>query len=233
MNCDVVMPVLLRDQGGISLTESAVESIRKNKVRLIIVDDGSLLAKGLLKELADVYIDHETNKGYAQAVNTGLEVVKTPLVCISNNDIRVSPNWLEVAEEVFADPTVGSLHFRMIPYDQPFNPGDKLWKTGKERWSHCSFFVCRNVQKYDPNFFNTFDDWDFMYRLRKEGYKTAYTNKVEFQHMDTYTISQLPVMTERNKQNYEYFKKKHGFYPDKQFELDYAEQFKVPWRPFP
>ena len=38
--------------------------------------------------------------------------------------------------------------------------------------------------------------------------------------------------SERDKKNYEYFKKKHGEYPDIMWKKLYPEQFKRPWKPF-
>lgn len=228
------MPVYQVDDGGVNLTKLALESLREISVRIIIVDDVSKMGSGFLKANADVYIKNETNVGFAASVNNGLRVSKTGYVAIANNDIRVSPSWLKVAEKILKNKKVGSVHFRMIPYDQPFNPGEKTWLKGKERWTHFSFLVIRNrIQKMDPKFYNTFGDWDYLYRLREKGYFTAYTNKAEFQHLDTYTVARMPEMTERNKQNHEYFKEKHGEYPEETFARDYPRQMVIPWRPFP
>jgi hypothetical protein len=43
----------------------------------------------------------------------------------------------------------------------------------------------------------------------------------------------MPEMTERNKQNYEYFKEKHGGYADVLFAEMYPKQMAVNWKPFP
>ncbi len=231
---DVVMPTYQVDDGGVHLTKMALESLREIPVRIIIVDDVSKMGSGFLKANADVYIKNETNVGFAASVNKGLRVSKTGYVAIANNDVRVDKNWQDVAGEIFKNKKVGSVHFRMIPYDQPFNPGKKTWLRGKERWTHFSFLVIRNrIQKMDPKFYNTFGDWDYLHRLRKKGYLTAYTNKAEFQHLDTYTVTRMPEMTERNKQNYEYFKEKHGEYADLLFAKTYPKQMEVNWKPFP
>ncbi len=229
---DVVMPVYQVDGGGVNLTRQALESLRESSVRIIVIDDASKVGSGFLKANADVYLKNETNIGFAASVNKGLKVSETGYVAIANNDIRVDANWLGVSGKILRNKKVGSVHFRMIPYDQPFNPGKKTWLKGKERWTHFSFVVIRKVQEMDPKFYNTFGDWDFVYRLRKKGYFTAYTNKAEFQHLDTYTVARMPEMTERNKQNYEYFKEKHGEYADVLFAKMYPRQMEAKWKPF-
>jgi len=230
---DVVMPVFMVDQGSFNLTEAALETIRKAPVRVIIVDDASPFGAGRLREWADLYIRSNKNEGFTTSVNKGLRLVDTDLVVIANNDIKVSSNWYDVTKNIMKNKKVGSLHFRMLPYDQPFNPGKDTWLTGKERWTHFSFLVTRKGRMMDGDFYNTFGDWDFVHRVREDGLYTAYTNKAEFQHLDTYTINQIPTMTTRNKENYELFKKRHGEYPDTMLAKKYPEQHAVEWKPFP
>lgn len=230
---DVIMPTYLVDGGSIHLTKMAVKSLKKSPVRIIIVDDESKIGGSVLKELADVYIRNKKNKGFAGSVNVGLKEVETDLVAIANNDIRVDTNWYSATQDIMKNKKVGSLHFRMIPYDQPFNPGTKTWITGKERWTHFSFLVARmGIQKMDSKFYNTYGDWDFVYRLRKKGYYTAYTNKAEFQHLDTYTVNAMPEMTLKNEKNRAYFKAKHGEYADIILARQFPEQMLEKWKPF-
>ena len=227
------MPVWLKDPDLVSLTENAVKSLRENDIQLTIIDNGSPLGGGALREWADLYIRNPVNLGYARAVNQGLQMHFGDVVAIANNDIRVSPNWKEVAEEILKDKEVCSVHFRMIPYDQPFNPGQDTWVGGKERWCSSSFFVVRAEHFYDENLLNSYDDYEYWYRWRKSGYKQAYTNKSEYQHLDSSTVQRLPEHTEENKKNYEYYKEKHGEYPDIQFAKEFPDQLKEQWKPFP
>ncbi len=227
------MPVYnLDDQGGI-LTENACASLKGHDITSI--DNSSPVGGGRLRELADIYVRNKENKFYSGAVNQGLMLhADEKWVCVSKNDIRVPPQWAAVAEDILKkNENVCSVHFRMIPYDQEFNPANDTWVGGKERWWSSSFFVVRIGQLYDSNLVNSYDDYDFWYRYRSRGFKQAYTNKAEYQHLDSSTIQKMPSHTEANKRNYEYFKQKHGFYPDIQFNEEFKEQMSTPWKPQP
>jgi GT2 family glycosyltransferase len=231
---DVVMPVWSSDDQTIQVTRAAIDSIRAGApdCRVILVDNGSTVGGGALREMADLYVRNKENLGYAKAVNQGLGLA-TKFVAVANNDIRVSPNWWEVSKEIHKLSWVGSVHFRMIPYEQEFNLGSNTWLEGKERWCSSSFFVMKNYQRYDSGFFNSLDDWDFWRRYREDGYLTAYTNKAEYQHLDSYTQEKISSRSENDKKNREYYFKKWGEYPEEWLERTYPEQLKEPWRPFP
>jgi GT2 family glycosyltransferase len=184
---------------------------------MFLVDNGSTLGGGRLRDMADVYIRLKNNLGYAKAVNLGLKACfGSNAVIIANNDIRVSNNYLKVAEEILEDETVGSVHFRMIGYEEPMILGEDTWTTGKERWCSSSFFIVRPTQFYDDNFFNSCDDWDWWLRYRKAGWKTAYTNKACYQHKDSHSQKKIPEREENDKRN-----------------RDYPDQMKLPYRPMP
>lgn len=228
----IIMPVWSIDDATVNITESAVESLQGH--HLTIVDNGSTVGAGKLREWADVYVRNKQNLGYAKAVNQGLRLYLGETVCISNNDIRVPPYWAEVADSVMkADDRIGSVHFRMIPYDQKFSPGDSFWATGKERWCSSSFFVVRAVQLYDEGFLNSYDDWDYWKRFREKGFCQAYTNMAEYQHFDSFTQERRPDRTENDFKNKEYFKQKHGDYAEVLFEKEFPGQLAQPWKPFP
>lgn len=224
------MPVYSIDAQTIDVTEAAIRSLKDSAdCRLILIDNASTVGGGRLRELADVYIRNKENLGYAKAVNQGLQL-SGMAVAIANNDIRVSPNWYTVTQEVMDNPKVASLHFRMIPYDEPFAYGDKTFTTGRERWCTGSFFVIRNIQLFDEDFLNSYDDWDFQYRLRKNGWLTAYTTKACYQHMDSFTQKKIPQREDNNWKNRELFKQKHGEYPENIWCDLYPDQMQMDWR---
>lgn len=223
------MPVHIPTDKHLELTKNAIASLGKIK-ELIIIDDCSPIGGGYLRSVADIYVRNKENIGYGRSVNRGLKLFTGDYVAISNNDIRISPNWQEVVKEVFITETVYSCHFRMTGYDEPFEYGDKIAWTGKERWCHASFFVI-NPQKalfyYDENYFNTFDDWDYWHTVRLAGFKQAYTDKAAFQHIDGATIPTLSGHDKRNKDNYEYFIEKWGDTPENLFSKDFPKQMLV------
>ena len=237
---DVVMLAFNFNEQLAELTESAIHSVRQAQIgKLILVDNASEVRAGMLREYADIYIRNKENLGYPAAVNQGVALSTAPYVAISNNDIRVPANWLEVAEDILQNPTVGSVHFRMIPYNQPLNPGTDTWIGGKERWCHSSFFVIRReaFQIYDLNYDKGgFDDYDHHHRMREKGWKQAYTNRAEFQHMDSITYRTMESVEDRairDAKNKEYYKTKLGEYPDIQFNNEFADQIALPYMPFP
>ena len=231
---DVIMPCWIINEELLQLTKSAVESL--GKVNLIIIDNASTLGGGYLRSVADIYVRNKENLGYAKAVNQGLELSSNEIKAIANNDIRVSSNWQQVAQAVFeGDQNTYSVHFRMIGYDDSFNPGNLVAYTGKERWCSSSFFVIKSNDpaQYDENYLNSYEDWDMWQRIRRSGYKTAYTNKAEYQHKDSFSQQFIPDRNERNDRNRRHFFDKWGFYPEEQFEKEYPEQMKERWKPFP
>jgi GT2 family glycosyltransferase len=230
----VIIPAWINDEETLRLTENAINSISNKHTAFFIVDNGSTLGGGRMREWADVYIRLKTNLGYAKATNLGLKACfGANAVVVANNDIRVSPNWLEVAEEILQDKEIGSVHFRMLPYTSAFEFGNETWKEGKERWCSSSFFVMRPIQFYDDNFFNSCEDWDFWLRFRKAGWKTAYTNKACYCHLDSHTAKKLVDREKNDKINREYFKSKYGEYPEVLFKKEYPEQMKQDWKPMP
>ena len=228
MKFTVVMPTHIINDRHIDLTKAAVASF--GEVELIVIDDCSPMGGGYLRSIADTYVRNKSNLGYGRSVNKGLRLATTSYIAIANNDIIVSPNWQEVTEEVFKNEDAYSCHFRMTKYDAPFEYGNKILYSGKERWCHASFFVINRTKAlfmYDEQYINTFDDWDYFQMVRKAGFKQAYTDKAQFRHLDSSTIPLIPKQGETTKKNYEYFKSKWGDTPEALFAKDFPDQMKV------
>ena len=96
---DVVMPVWITQEDTLELTKNAIHSLGKG-IRLIIIDNASTIGGGYLRSIADVYVRNSKNLGFAPAVNQGLKLAISPLIAVSNNDIRVSLNWKDVAQDI-------------------------------------------------------------------------------------------------------------------------------------
>lgn len=225
----VVMPAHILSDSLTETTKDAITSFGKVK-ELIIVDDASPVGGGYLRYEADIYVRNKENLGYAASVNRGLKLATGQYIAIANNDVRISPNWQDVVHEVFITPQIYSCHFRMTDYQVPFQYGDKIAYTGKERWCHASFFVINTAAAliyYDENYRNTYDDWDYFQTVRKMNLRTAYTDKACFQHQHSATIPRLPKHPEVNAANKEYFKEKWGDYAENLFAKDFPEQMKI------
>lgn len=221
------------------LTQKAMETLKGDEK--ILVDNGSPLP---LDGWADITILNLKNLGYPAAVNQGFKKATGDLIAVANNDIRVSSNWRQVAKEIFEEnPKVGSVHFKMIPYDEPFQLGYDTFIGGKERWCHASFYVIRKEAIPKGGYFvgydkGGYDDYDFFHRMRDlNGWKQAYTNRAQFQHRDSSTYMALDKRdgdrAERDQKNRELYKERFGEYPDIQFANLFPEQMKEAWKPFP
>ena len=221
------------------LTKATVETLKADEH--ILIDNASIV--GGIKDWADVYVKNKTNLGYCRAVNQGFRLATGDLLVVANNDIRVSPNWLEVAKDIFDNnQKVGSIHFRMLPYNEPFWYGLDTWVGGKERWCHSSFYVIRREALPEGLYWEGYreggyDDYDFWHRVRDiNGWKQAYTNKAAFQHNDSSTYIALDKRdgnrAERDSKNRELYKQRFGEYPDIQFASLFPEQMKEAWKPF-
>lgn len=231
---DVILPVYIITEELLQLTAATIESL--GECHLILIDNGSTMGGGFLRSKADVYIRNKENLGYARAVNQGLKLALSSMIAIANNDIRVSPNWQEVAREAFEEPRTYSCHFRMTDYDVPFEYGKEIVYTGKERWCTSSFFVLNSqisvdsLFSYDEHYLNSYDDWDYWFRVRQAKYRTAYSDKACYQHHHSTTQKLLPQREEQNTKNREYFKHKWGEYPEDLFTRLYPEQMKIPYQ---
>lgn len=225
----VVMPCYILNEEGLTLTKEAIASL--GNVELIIIDNASTIGGGYLRSVADVYVRNKINKNYAGGVNQGLKLARTRLTAVANSDIRVSPNWQEITEEIAEHNfKAGSIHLKMTDYNVPFNYGSLIAPKGKERWCTGSFFVLikhnTHYQLYDENFINSYDDWDYWLRVRNAGWQTIYTNKAVYQHNHSFTQKLIPEREENNKKNAEYFIRKWGRSAEEMFAEKYPEQMK-------
>ncbi len=226
----------------VDLTQETINSL-EGCDEMIIIDNASSLGGGRMRSsYVDTYVLNKTNIGYPAAVNQGVKLAHGNFYALANNDIRVSDNWQSVAEEIFdEDPKVGSVHFKMIGYDEPMALGRDTWITGKERWCHASFFVIRKEALPKGGYFEGYtkggyDDYDLFHQMRDlNGWKQAYTNKAVFQHADSSTYRALDdgrSRDERDKNNREIYKNRWGEYPDIQFAQLFPQQMNIPWKPF-
>lgn len=228
------------------LTKAAIDSVNFSveDKEFIMVDNNSTYGAAYARSQVDTYVRHKVNTGYTGGVNTGLALAHGDFVAIANNDIKVTPNWWEVAQEIFdANPKVGTVHFKMVGYDEDPKLGNDTWIGGKERWCHASFYVIRREAMPKDNYFEGYtaggyDDYDYFHRMRDiNGWTQAYTNKAAFQHMDSSTYTVMDALeggrSDRDILNRELYKERHGEYPDIQFAKTFPEQMEVQWKPFP
>lgn len=242
MKIQAVLAVWITTPDVMQLTQAAIENYKSLGLELIIVDNASTMGEGYLKENADIYIRNQKNLGYAPAMNQGLKLSTSKYIVFAENDVLVSPETIGVGKEILDNyGDVGSVHYRMVPYQEDFSFGNETYLTGKERWCTFSFFMVRRVAVpyglLDENYIMAnYEDWDFIHRMRHIlGWKTAYTNKACYKHFDSYTQKKLDQNDRavQGKANREYFKNKFGAYPEDIWNAIYSDQMNQNWRPFP
>lgn len=247
----VIIPAWIVNDELYELTGKTIDSLRASKgwenCELIIIDNASTIGGDQLMSVANTYVRNKVNVGYPKAVNQGIALANGDYIAVVNNDIKISPNWIEVTNQTFTDyKKVGNLHFKMVGYNEPFNEGNRTWETGKERWCTGSFFVFNKMallkmqDEYgyvmDEEYgLGGYDDWDWHQRLNHElGWSCVYTNKAVYQHKDS-TSQNLRNKGERSvsdARNRERFKSKFGDYPENIWQSRYPEQMNKPWKPF-
>jgi len=119
---DVMCDLVLLSWNHLEETQACLESLFHHTdvpSRLVIVDNGSepsvreflkqVRPQGAIQEV--VLIQNETNEGFPKGMNRGIQASRAPYVCLLNNDLLLTPNWLsrllEVAE---AHPEIGILN---------------------------------------------------------------------------------------------------------------------------
>lgn len=172
---------------------------------IIIVDDDSTDAS--LERLKESFPEATVvqNKGYAgycKAHNIGMRKAlenKADYVAIVHNDSKdYSPNYLEEVVKVFTkDNKVGLVGSKALSFDNRILwGGENHEKFGVKRNTPDSGFVIRSkllkeIGLLDETLVAFFEDLDFIIRVRKAGYKTAFVPNVSYVHMGGGTKSQF------------------------------------------
>jgi glycosyltransferase involved in cell wall biosynthesis len=246
MKTSVVIPVWITDDDKLRVAQNCIYSFKAADpdTELVLVDNASTVGGGFLRENASIYIRFPKNVGFTPAINAGIKAANGEMIALANDDIRVPTNWIDVCSQILSEPNVGTVHPRMIKYDEPFNFGDLTAIGGRERWCGGSFIITtrvflnfmrdfeRDTEQYPGLYDENYgkggggDDWDFVNRVRKLG-KQAYTNKTAFQHLMSYSLQKMPDRQEVASQNDDYFTKKWGIKKEDLFMQQFPDQMEV------
>jgi GT2 family glycosyltransferase len=181
----------------------------KNSVNeIIVVDDGSgdRSVQLIKKEFPQVkLIVHKKNRGFSDAVNTGVRMAQGDLVALLNNDVKPSSNFLVHSIKHFKDKKVFAVSFNEGKYSWAegyFEDGFVQHRPGpKSKASHISFWASggsglfrRDIwhklggmdqELYTPYYW---EDVDICYRAWKRGYKILWEPKSKVIHKHAQTI---------------------------------------------
>jgi len=233
----IIIPCYIANEELLQLTKNTIHSLKAADLpgyEIIIIDDNSPMGSGYLKEQADTYIYHRHNKGFIKSINDGIAIARGKYLLLTNNDVRIAPNFWEVCFDILRDEGTVSVHPRMCFYDEEMKIGDKTFATGMERWCQSSCFVIRNNGFPFPEHFKgtggAYEDWYFWSEIRSYGLQTAYTTKTCFQHKDSSTTQIVGEQSKHHEENRELFKEEFGDYPEEYYNKLYPKQMARPWR---
>ena len=132
---------ILPTYGHSNLTDSAIARLRKQSappVEIIVVDDGAAVPYSAPEGVR--LVRHESNRGFAAAVNTGVAQAQTELVAILNNDVTLAADWVERLTSVISAQSVdfacGKLYRPDGLLDGTFDllcRGGLAWRAGSGR----------------------------------------------------------------------------------------------------
>jgi GT2 family glycosyltransferase len=187
--------------------------------RITVVDNhsGDGTREFLAREWGDVcVVELDENKGFAAAVQAGIESSIATLVGVLNNDARPHPEWLESLEQAFAWPRVGACASLVLS-------GHRIVESAGVGFSHfgvgfrlgehrsvdalpqelvevfgvsgtAAMFLREallEAQGFDPHFFAQGEDIDVSFRLRYAGYSCLLNPMARVSHLGSRTLVRM------------------------------------------
>ncbi len=215
MKYSIVMPSYLRESAHKAVAEDCIASVKKHSsnYEFIIVDDGSTLPTGFLKEAADTYIRHNPrNRGIATSWNDGMRIARGDYIVVINDDIRVEKGWLKKLENVIkAGASVSG----------PING----WQTGMKpyKWFTGYCYMLKTQLLGTIGYFDeTFnpancEDLDYWYRVMKRGGTLGRAFDLKIYHKEGDVLHKMANYEDLSKIAIDKFIKKNKFNPQPYF----------------
>jgi hypothetical protein len=175
-----------------------------------------------------VLIHNESNLGYGQGNNIGVNAATGDLICIMNPDVRFTEPLLQTVQHNFElDPNLGLLGFKQLGgknlsfYLKPesnygifnaliikasnalnlFNPR-KFYLSGAFLFLDKSKFI--EIGKFDENIFMHLEEPDISNRILKNGYSIRYLKQYKYIHLvgDRKNVSDFTIKAQTASLNY-------------------------------
>lgn len=222
MRCDIVMATW----NAVPMTRTALESLKREAnfpYRLILVDNSNEdEARAWFRAIADsgefgetLLIQNESNIGWLQATNRGLEQVDADYVCLLNNDVICGSDWLRRCIALMQrHPEIGLVNPRGNERSENVRVKDvnayaqqlAAIEDGRHtELAHCSGFcmvmparLLGEIGRLDEIFANGYyEDNDFSYRARAAGYLCAQCDDAFVLHLGSQSFKKMPVAEKR------------------------------------
>lgn len=208
-------------------TKQCVEAIQRHTTipyELILVDNAS--SDGTheyLRTLKATIISNEKNLGCAKAWNQGIRASGGTMVAILNNDIVVTPGWLErlvafmeATGHGLVSPSAreGKLDYDLIGYAQEFVRKCAGATREGAMYAACMLIrrdVFERIGMFDEGFsYGGCEDTDFLWRMKQAGFSVAMTGSVLIHHFSMVTQDAIKQSDEKAypAENLAHFKKK-------------------------
>lgn len=213
---DVIMPCYLLPDRGRELTDfflTTVNSLHKctqEELRLIVVDNGSVVDDYVLRDYADLYVRNKKNLGYGPAVNQGLRLATAPIIMVINNDLGFHYcDWPAKAKQHLAQPDVGIVSSHLIDHDPSMQAYEGLYD-----FSHM-FGACwaitdktlAQVGLLDEQFLiGMYEDRDYAQRIKAAGFNHCKAGWVS--HVGNATWGKMPNQQQIFMENRQKYNKK-------------------------
>lgn len=196
--------VIIPCYNGEKFVAKCIESIlnqTKAPNEILVIDDGSTDNSASIIEKYNVrLIKHETNKGLAEARNTGMKNASSDILIFVDADTIADPKLIESLLEGYTNENVAGVGGQGIEssiqnmYDlwrklhASQSSGDKVIKNTQLLWGLCSSFkrnVLIKLGGFDPFYETNGEDMDISIRIRKKGYRLAYMPNARVYHQRT------------------------------------------------
>lgn len=235
--------IIILTYNQLEYTKLCIDSIRKftpkGTYEIIIVDNNSTddTTKWLKKQPDLKVIYNKTNKGFPAGCNQGIEISKGENILLLNNDIVVTPNWLNnMQKALYSSDKIGvvgpvsnncSNYQRietsynsieeMLDFATTYNiSNENQWKLKTKLIGYC-FLIKREVldkvglldERFSPG---NFEDDDYCYRVICEGYQLLLCIDTFIHHFGSVSFNKdANKFSQILKTNSEKFKDKWGF----------------------
>ncbi|MBN3525574.1 glycosyltransferase family 2 protein [Paenibacillus apiarius] len=224
------------------LLEQCIASIQKHtKVpyEIIVVDNASTdsTPQYLYRHTGQIRFHiHEINRGFSGAINTGLMMAKGRTICLLNNDILVTPNWLSnLLNCLDSDTSIGMVgpvtnyisgeQQIPVPYEKIEDmytfgakhnvPNAGKWQGIDRLVGFCLLFrreLFEATGFFDEGFeIGNFEDEDYIVRVRLNRRKLVIARDTFIHHFGSASMKALgDKFQEVNNRNAAFFSKKWG-----------------------
>lgn len=204
--------VIIPFRDGLTYTRQCLERLRahtRSPYEILLVDNGSRTpATALARKHRARLIRNPENLGFAKAVNQGMRAAKGRYLLWLNNDVLVTPGWLEgLVAAAESSPDIAAVGpctnhaagFQHVPDPRAgdlkgllrFSQGWALRHRGRVRKVHRLIGFCLLLKRevldrvglLDERFFpGYYEDYDYSLRLRQAGYSLAVAREVFVYH---------------------------------------------------